>query len=328
MISLLAQNAHIVAMGVAILAGVGIALTGLSRPMTQNPENEVDEPVRRFALRRSRVLFGLAATGILVVLTALLPFTPRGYNGVVFDMNGGILEQELKPGINVVIPFRQYVTNVNVQTQVFRHSDENVWQHTMDTQEIRVPIAINYSVSDASYVYSELANGPATVIQPAVLRALRTAIGRYSLEQIAPNQNQIAELIETEIGPQLLRNGVMIEFVAIEDTIPKAGILAAIEEERIANRQILTAEHRVEIAVFAAEEKRTAAKGEADALVTVALAERQRQELLGMSSDEYVLFTRWNGAYPQVLMGEGGGLILDIPAFASSSPTTTTIPTP
>jgi len=60
MISLLAQNAHIVAMGVAILAGVGIALTGLSRPMTQNPENEVDEPVRRFALRRSRVLFGLA----------------------------------------------------------------------------------------------------------------------------------------------------------------------------------------------------------------------------------------------------------------------------
>jgi regulator of protease activity HflC (stomatin/prohibitin superfamily) len=302
----------------AILLGVTVALTGFSR------QGEEEDKTLHYSRKRLRTAILVALAGFVV--TSTVTFTPKGYDGVVLDLGAGILEQELATGVNLVVPIVQHVSNVNVQTQIYRHNNPDVWQHTADTQEIRVPVAINWRTGNASFVSENISGGPLTIIEPALLRALRTAIGSYSLEQIAPKQTEISERIFNEIAPQLALHGIIIEYVAIEDTIPKAGILTAIEEERIAERQKLTAEHQRDIAATRADEIRNAAAGEADAMITVANAERQRQEMLGMTAEEYVLFVKWNGAYPQVVAGDSG-LILNIPNSAPAVAQPSTLPT-
>lgn len=309
---------------VSLMAFMGVvsavyALLGLERRPV-----DVEEPEPGWTYRAGywKRVVAVAASG--VALVAGLAFVPRGYAGVVFDANNGVLETELQPGLNFVVPFKQIVTNVNTQIQIYRHigvnplTGEKVFQHTQDTQEIQVPIAVNYRVDPeyADYVYSELAGGAFTIIEPALLRALRTAIGSYSLEDIAPNQVAITTLIEDEIRPQLALHGITIEYVAIEDTIAKPGIIDAIETERIAERNKLTAIHNRDIAITNAEAAVATATGEAESISVIAKAEQDRQSRLNMTPSEYVWYTRWNGQVPSVIAGDSGGFIFDIPQLS------------
>ena len=251
---------------------------------------------------------------VLIGAAATIAVVPRGYEGVVYDLNGGIVSESLSEGLHLVPPIKQHVTNINIQVGVYVHNNEDVWQHTKDTQEIRIPIAVNWRVSDAAYVYQYVQGDPeATIVEPALLRSLRSVIGQFELEKVSENQALINELIAELMTPQLEAHGLEVVFVAIEDTIAKADILKAIEDEKIAERNKLTAEHNRDIAFIDAEGVVYAATGEADARVLNAEARQQEQRLLGMSSVEYVWYTTWSGILPQVILGTDADFIVNLP---------------
>lgn len=316
MTNFIITHLQVVTMAVALLITGVFALAGFRRVTTTDltaPERGLEADSTSWAYKSGhwKKVTGLGST--LLVLAATWAFVPRGYEGVVFDATeNGVLEQELSQGLHAVVPFKQIVANVDTRIQAYTHNDEKVFQHTFDTQEIRIPITVNYQISDASYVYGEIAGGPATLIQPLALRSLRTAIGQYELEAVAAHQAEINTVIELELQAQLADQGIAIQFVSILDTIPQRGIIAAIEEEKVAERKKLTAEHNRDIAFTNAEAAVFTAEGEGKAMERIALAEQARQTALGMSPSEYIWYNTWNGALPSVI-ADASQFILPLP---------------
>lgn len=324
-------NLHILSMVGAVAVGGLVALTGFQRQIVETAENDLEDPERVWTYRRSRIKAAGAVGGILVALTSFCVFTPKGYEGVIIDLANGVQEQELSGGqLNFVFPLKQFVTNVNTQVQVYRFNDPKVFQHTKDTQEINVFVAVNYTVTNPSYFIENVAGGVETILKPALLRSLRTKIGSYNVEQVAPNQTAISVALEREIASQSEGKGISVDFVAIEDIIPSRAFIAAIEEERIAARRELTAVHEKNIAITKADEARETAAGVADARIKIAEAERQQMLALGMSPAEFVWYTVWNGSLPTVVGSDG--LILELPELPEQSSVappvapTTTVP--
>lgn len=323
MIEFINTQMHLLQMAAAVLVTGAFALSGLRR--TVDAETEETAWAYRLGHLRKTIVLG----AISVALMASLPYTPKGYDGVVISLASGIQDEEVGGGrVNFVWPLLEHVTNVNTKIQTFTHNDENVYQHTADTQEIRIPISVNYQVTDASYVLEEVQGGPVPLVQNLTLRSLRDEIGDYSLENVAPNQAEINVAIEDTLNVDLKSQGIQAVFVSIIDTIPRPGILEAIEAEKIAERQKITAEHNLDIAKTNADAAAETADGEGRAVERLAAAREREQAALGLSPSEYIWFKTWNGQLPTVI-GEASEFILPIPETTSpTSPETEESVTP
>jgi hypothetical protein len=280
MINFVATNLQGLLQAAALLTvGVG-ALYGFTRTPLEDGGSTVGYSLGK-ATRP--ILVGVA--GLLVVST--VAFTPRGYAGVVFDMGAGVLAEERREGVSLTIPVWQHLSNVNVQIQVLRLDDPEVFQHTADTQEIRVPTAINWRVQfdQADYVYRDLNNDPLRIVVGASNRALRVEVGSLEFEAISANQNSMATSMEVVLGGLLAPHGIDIILAAIEDTVAKPGIIAAIEAEKVAARNKITAAHERDIVEIQAQGKAFEAEGIrhlgfAEADVAAALAVEVTPELI------------------------------------------------
>jgi prohibitin 1 len=255
---------------------------------------------------------------VLVFLAASLAIVPRGYAGVVYDLDGGIQEQELPEGLNFVVPFKQHVTNVDVRFKAWVFNDETVFVHTADLHEVRVPFAINYRVNPekASQVLQTVAGDPAEVIlSHAALNSMRTEVGSIRLDDLAQNVTAVAQAVEATIGPQAERNGLEIQYIAIEDSVIDAAYIEAVKQERISERNIKTEQNKAVAATHTAEQVRVLAQGDADAIGILAQAREEEQSLLGLSPTQYVWYSRWDGVLPRTLLSEdSANLILDLPS--------------
>lgn len=309
MIDILMENLQAVLMVAAAIGGGIYALTGFTRETD-------DEGLTRFAYTEGRWKKNMAVTACSVALMASIAIVPKGYAGVIYDLNGGIVQAELNEGLNFVVPFKQHVTNVKTQVQAWVHNNENVFVHTADFHEIRVPFAINYRVQkdEAARMLQTVSGDPAeTILQHAALQSLRTEIGRVKLDNLASEVTDIAIAIQETITPQAEAYGLEVVYVAVEDAIVNKDFIAAVNAERISEREIITAENRVEIAENDAAARVEAAKGEALAIAEIAAAREEEQTRLGLSPTEYVWFTRWDGILPSTFMGDAAEFIVDLP---------------
>ena len=295
-------NLQTILIGVAVLITGIYALTGFTR---------VDEKV---VYRAGRWKTNLAVGIVLIGVAATVAIVPRGYAGVIYDWDGGINQEELGEGLNIVQPFKQHVTNVDVRVKVWVHNDEAVYVHTKDFHEIRVPFAVNWRIkaSDAALVLQNVSGDPAeTILRHAALLSLRTEVGKIELDKLASSVSDIALAIQATISPQAEKHGIEIVYVSIEDSVVNTEFIAAVNQERISERNIITAKNQVEVAINQAREVRERAKGDGDALTTIGEGEAGAIDAiaraLGFTQEEYLLWlrlTEWDGVLPQTVLGD------------------------
>ena len=212
-------NLQTILIGAAVVVTAIYASTGFTR---------VEEKV---VYKAGRWKTNLAVGFILIFLAATVAIVPRGYAGVLYDWAGGIPPVELGEGLNLVVPFKQHVTNVDVRVNVWVHNDETVYVHTKDFHEIRVPFAVNYRIkaSDAALVLQNVSGDPAeTILRHAALLSLRTEVGKVELDELASSVSDIALAIQATITPQAARHGLEIVYVSIEDSVVNAEFIAAV----------------------------------------------------------------------------------------------------
>jgi regulator of protease activity HflC (stomatin/prohibitin superfamily) len=292
----------------AIAAGI-YALTGFTRETDEDGESQI-------RYQGGRMVRNIAVAAALVGLAATLAVVPKGYVGVVYDLNGGIQEQELPEGLNFVFPFKQHVTNVDVRAQAWVFNDEAVYVHTKDFHEIRVPYTIIYRVepTEAAHVLQTVAGDPAeTILGPVANRSVRNEVGLVVLDDLARNVNQISDSVLAEIARLAAPHGLQVIGFEPQDTVVRQAYIDAVERERISERDILTARNQIEIAANEAQAVRERAAGDADAIDLLAVAQENQQELLGMTGYEYVLFVSWDGAYPSTLVSGTSDILLGLP---------------
>ena len=226
------------------------------------------------------LLIVLSFTGFLL-LTQSLFVVPSGEVAVVTTL-GKVSGNSRRPGLNIKLPFIQSVFPFDVKTQVQPEQFETL---TKDLQVIKATATIKYSIkpSEAGRIFATIANRNSEVykkiVQPSLLKALKSVFSQYELETIATEWNTISEKIGESVAEELNTFGyVDVKGLDLTGLEIAEEYRAAIEQKQIAGQQLLRAKTEVEIA-------------EQEAL---------RYEPLNRSLDDQVLFKlfldKWDGS--------------------------------
>ena len=206
----------------------------------------------------SSVRAGLAPTVMIVgaSIAAIVGFSsifvvPAGEVGGVTTL-GKVSKNPRLPGLNLKIPFVQSVHFFNIRTQV---RPENFSSLTKDLQVIEATATIKYAVkqSEAPRIYSTIATGNAEIyeriIQPSLLKALKSVFSKYELVTIATDWNNISQIVETNASAELAKFDY-VEVKGLDLTGLKIAeeYRSAIEQKQIAEQQLLKAQTEVKIA--------------------------------------------------------------------------------
>ncbi len=238
-------------------------------------------------------IVALVLAGLLLLGQALF-VVPAGEVAVITTL-GKVSGAPRQPGLNVKAPLVQQVWPFSIRTQV---KPENFATLTKDLQVIQATATIKYALrpNEAGRVYSTIASSDRDVypriIQPSLLKALKSVFSQYELVTIASEWNDISSLVASTVAEELDQFDY-VKVVGLDLTGLEIAeeYRAAIEQKQIAEQQLLRAQTEVKIA-------------EQEAL---------RYDTLNKSLDDQVLYKlfldKWDGQTQVVpgLPGSAGG---------------------
>ena len=296
-----------------VLAALAVVITlirGVTREVTGVAEDGLKTVRWGYRVRNLKV-----AAVILVAAAVVIPalvVTPPGHRGVIYSQSGGIDLNERPEGLSFVIPYFQTPHQVNVRSQKL---EVEAFAQTADLQEVTVKASINYHVAPtlAAELYQGVGSDYAAIlIAPAALQRLLAEVGLIEAEFFASSRNALAVAIVSGIESQLGAAGIVVEYVNIEDALFQPEFITAVQNKVIAKQLIETTLRGVQSAENIADQVVATADGEAAAILTVATAQAQANDLLDASLTSDVLkWTRigaWDGVLPTTLLGASDAL--------------------
>jgi len=239
------------------------------------------------------VLVAIVLSALLLVGQALF-IVPAGKVAVVTTL-GKVSGGSRLPGLTLKIPFIQSVNPFDVRTQV---RPEEFSTLTKDLQVIEATATVKYAVrsEEAGRIYRTIASNDRDIypriIQPSLLKALKSVFSQYELITIATEWNDISAIVERTVAEELNKfDYVEVRSLDLTGLQIAKEYRAAIEQKQIAEQQLLRAQTEVKIA-------------EQEAI---------RYDTLNRSLDDQVLFKlfidKWDGRTEVVpaLPGSAGG---------------------
>lgn len=262
------------------------------------------------------VLFVVA----FIFFRSIVTFVPPGHVGVVYDRGRGVLDQPLREGINIMIPFWQTSTLYDIRLQEYTMStvrdegaligDDSLDAPTSDGQTVTVDATVLFRVDSqkAPEVFKTIGeNYTDKLVRPFSRSQIRMVISRYSAPAIYSEKRQEAEKVMTEEIRELLKDkNIIVDKVLLRSVNFSPEYSAAIEDKVIAEQRVKQAEFEVLEASQRAQAKIQEAKGlsEAQAL--------QRQTL----TQEFLQFEaikKWDGHLPQAIGSSNSVPFINLP---------------
>lgn len=305
-------NLQMVMAAVTVLAGGLVYATFGS----DRVEDENGERYRRANKQRRRRTVTVSAAVLIGVLT--VPIVPAGHAGVIFDRFNGTLPDERGEGITFTIPLVQYNTNMSVREQLYTVES---FVQTKDLQEVTLPVAVNFEITDGSFVYQKLGpNYVPNILAPAVSQAVTKAAGQIVAEDIAQSREKLTESILVALTADLADDGIVITDVAVKDAIFDKAFIESVKNKVIAEQKAAESETLVEVAENEATQEVKRSEGAATAAANAGRGQAEAiaaiQATLGGGTEAYVEWLRlnkWNGQVPQVVLGEEADPIIPMP---------------
>lgn len=238
-------------------------------------------------------ILALVLAGLLL-LTQSVFVVPAGEVAVITTL-GKVTGKPREPGLNIKAPVIQAVWPFSIRTQV---RPEEFATLTKDLQVIQATATVKYALrpDEAGRVYATIASGDREIypriIQPSLLKALKSVFSQYELVTIASEWNNISTLVEGAVAEELEKfDYVDVRGLDLTGLEIAEEYRAAIEQKQIAEQRLLKAQTEVKIA-------------EKEAI---------RYDTLNRSLDDQVLYKlfldKWNGSTQVVpaLPGSNGG---------------------
>ncbi|MCT0217428.1 prohibitin family protein [Synechococcus sp. CS-1329] len=239
-------------------------------------------------------LIAAVAVALLILLTQTIFIVPAGTVAVVTTL-GRVTGGQRSPGPNVKVPLIQATSFFDVRTQV---RPEQFSTLTKDLQVIEATATVKYAIKpkEAGRIYETIATDNQQIypriIQPSLLKALKSVFSQYELVTIATEWNSISELVQDKVAQELVKfDYVQVQGLDLTGLQIAEEYRAAIEQKQIADQRLLRAQTEVKIAE----------------------QEAKRYQILNSSLDDQVLFKlfldKWDGQTSVVpaLPGTVGG---------------------
>lgn len=249
----------------------------------------------------SYVLIALVVC-VLIFAKMALVIIPQSETKIVERL--GRYYATLNPGINVIIPFIDrakeivtmangrylYTSRIDLREQVFDFARQNVI--TKDNIQMEINALLYFQIVDPFKAVYEINNLP-NAIEKLTQTTLRNIIGDMELDQTLTSRDIINTKLRAVLDDATNKWGIKVNRVELQDIIPPASVLQAMEKQMQAERdkratilnsegtkqaQILQSEGEKQAKINRAEaEKQQAilAEGEAQARIRKAEAEAQ-----------------------------------------------------
>ena len=220
------------------------------------------------------VLFVLAA----IVLKKTIVIIPQSETKIVERL--GKYYQTLEPGINFIIPFidrakdmvgmvrgRYIMTDrIDLREQVYDFDRQNVI--TKDNIQMEINALLYFQIVDPFKAVYEISNLP-NAIEKLTQTTLRNIIGEMELDQTLTSRDTINTKLRAVLDDATNKWGIKVNRVELQDIIPPATVLQAMEKQMQAERNkratILTSEGEKQSVILKSEAEKTAAINRAEA---------------------------------------------------------------
>lgn len=253
----------------------------------------------------------VALVVILVAMSRVVVIIPANTVGIVFaPLSGGIQDTTLEEGFHIINPVNKiYEINTEVQTKQIH----NLYGQTKDSQFLTISVDIKYKIDKSTAFevfrnFKTLNNVDTNLIVPTVQRAIESSTTNYNIMEIlGSKRNEVYLKIEVDLQERLQTNGISLHSISFLDTDAGAEIENAIKSEAVAKKAVETAEQERLRAQIDAERRIIEAQAEAEEKRILAESISKNPEIL-----ELEWIKKWNGILPEVMTGDGNGLLFDL----------------
>ncbi len=233
----------------------------------------------------SYVLIALVVC-VLIFAKMALVIIPQSETKIVERL--GRYYATLKPGINIIIPFVDrakeivtmsngrylYTSRIDLREQVFDFARQNVI--TKDNIQMEINALLYFQIVDPFKAVYEINNLP-NAIEKLTQTTLRNIIGEMELDQTLTSRDTINTKLRAVLDDATNKWGIKVNRVELQDIIPPASVLQAMEKQMQAERDkratILNSEGTKQAQILQSE-------GEKQAKINRAEAEKQQAILL------------------------------------------------
>jgi regulator of protease activity HflC (stomatin/prohibitin superfamily) len=282
-------NLFIVLAGLVILVASTLFWIFLPLSRTAVVVNGQRVPPPRSHLARG--IIGATIGGIVMIIGASGPFVevPAGNVGVVTNF-GQVQTVTLEPGLHVVTPIVQHVTNVD--TRVQPHEFQEIDAASKELQTVKLTGVMNYHIDGqfASDLFQRVGTDfAAKIIDPAFNDFIKTVVPDYSVNDILAKRDEIRSLAKAQLAGNLEQYHIIVDDIYIANIAFSDSFQQAIEAKQVAQQQVQTEQQILAQKQIQAQQAVAAAKGQADATVTLAEGQAKANDLLNASLTDQIL---------------------------------------
>lgn len=276
-----------------------------------------------------KATFILAFFPVLIILgfTLFQSMTYQVQFGTVAVMTrfGEIVGDPKGPGLHFKLPVVDQVVTYRTQKVVYETSDyyqdgtsqadyqdAPVDTNTKDGQQVSVRYTVRFSISGDKI--KDVANNLGTeaeVVEKIVKSDSRIWVRQvprsYSANELyTGNLDQVAIEIEEQLKPIFEQNGLILDEFGIRSITFSDEYVSAIEQKQIEAERVATEQFIAEQEKYKKQAIITRAEGEAE-------SQRLQQSSLTPTVLQKLYLEKWNGVLPQVMAGDEGSLIYNLP---------------
>ena len=236
------------------------------------------------------------ASYVLIAIVVLVIILAKKSLVIISQSETKIIERlgkyyaTLQPGINVIIPFidhpkeivsanngrYQYTSSIDLREQVYDFDRQNVI--TKDNIQMEINALLYFQIVDPFKAVYEINNLP-NAIEKLTQTTLRNIIGEMELDQTLTSRDTINTKLRGVLDDATNKWGIKVNRVELQDIIPPASVLQAMEKQMQAERDkratILTSEGTKQAQILQSEGEKAATinKAEADKQQSILKAE-------------------------------------------------------
>lgn len=217
----------------------------------------------------------LTALGVVFTVLVLIVFNPfvivpSGYVGVKKTF-GKIDDDELREGLNIIIPLVQHVDRIEVRTRVLEFvsgKGNQINALSKDGLPIVIDIAILYRVRPdraAELVKQYGYDFDERVIKQIIRTSVRDSIATMDSATVYQERQKLQDSIVADVRRQLEQRFIVLEDILIRDIRLPQSVVEAIEQKRRAYEEAQKMQFLLEREKLEAERKKVEAEGIAKA---------------------------------------------------------------
>lgn len=251
--------------------------------------------------QNTQKIIGVFVIGI-IALIFLITINPMvivgaGERGVVLKW-GAVQDKVLNPGIAWVMPIRDNVEKLDVQTQKM---EVNVLAYSKDIQTVETKLALNYHLKPelVNNIWKEVGKDfQSRLIDPAVQESVKSATAKFTAQELIEQRAKVKDEINGELFNRLNNYFVIDEFSILDFSFSDQ-YEAAVESKQVAQQKAFEQENITKQVEEQAKQRVTTATAEAQAIKIQAEAVTQQG---GADYVKLKAIEKWNGTVPQSMI--------------------------